>query len=101
MLLLLGAPRGVVSRHSSLCYCFWVLLVVLLFLGIHHYAIAFGCSSWCCCFEAFITMLLLLGAHHCAIVYGCVPHSDVALGHLSSCFSSWLHKVKLLLNISK
>jgi hypothetical protein len=44
------APRGVVvSRHSSLRYYFWALLVVL-FLGIHHYAIAFGCSSWCCCF---------------------------------------------------
>ncbi len=56
--------------------------MVLLFPHIHHYAI-------------------VLGAHHCAIVYGCIPHCDVASGHFSSCFSSWLHKVKLLLNFSK
>ncbi len=41
------APCGVVaSRHSSLCYCFWALIIVLLFLG------------------AFLVVMLFLGTFH-------------------------------------
>ncbi len=52
-------------------------------------------------FKAFVTTLSLLGIHHCAIVCRHVPCCDVASGHVSSCFNSCLHKVKLLLNVSK
>jgi len=44
---------------------------------------------------------LLLGTYHCVIVSRHVPCCDVAFGHFSSCFNSCLHKVKLLLNVSK
>ncbi len=48
------APCGVVaSRHSSLCYCFWVLIVVLLFLG------------------ALLVVMLLLGTFHRALTPIC------------------------------
>ncbi len=48
------APHGVVgSRHSSLCYCFWALIIVLLFLG------------------TFLIAMLLLGTFHHALTRAC------------------------------
>jgi hypothetical protein len=48
------APRGVVaSRRSSLCYCFWALIIVLLFLGV------------------FLVVMLLLGTFHLVFTLAC------------------------------